>query len=220
MTSIATLRADATEFLLDEAFRAVPTLAVEVPPVVAHGPDDPFPFLAVTGADPDTVLSAFADDDSVREATCLSRIDDGGLFRVEWAETVELLLGSVVRTDATVLSVRGTEGTWRLRLLAPDRDCLDVTFDFLADHGVEVELDGIRRLDADDASRSFGLSEAQYAALITGLDRGFYDVPRDTDCSELAAELGITHQALSERLRRAHGTLVENALASGSRVFN
>lgn len=220
MTSIATLRADATDFLLGDAFDAIPTLAVEVPPVVAHGPDDPFPFLAATGADPDAAAAAFEDDDSVLEVECLSAGEDGGLFRVVWTETVELLLGSVVRTDATVLSVRGSDGTWKFRVLAPDRDCLGVTFDFLADHGVTVELEGIRSIDADDATRSFGLSEEQYNALLAGLDRGFYDVPRDTDTSELAAELGITHQALSERLRRAHGTLVENALASGSRVFN
>ncbi|SFR42152.1 helix-turn-helix domain-containing protein [Halogeometricum limi] len=220
MTSIATLRADAADFLLGSTFRAVPSLSVEVPPVVAHGPDSPFPFLVTTGADPECVAAAFADDDSVREATRLSPVDDGGLFRVSWSETVELVLGSLVRTDATVLSVRGVDAEWRFRVLAPDRNCLGVTFDFLADHGVEVELDGIRRLDADATARSFGLSEGQRDALLTGLEHGLYEVPRGTDTCELADEFGITHQALSERLRRAHGTLVENALASGSRVFN
>nr|WP_238532864.1 helix-turn-helix domain-containing protein [Halalkalicoccus jeotgali] len=37
-------------------------------------------------------------------------------------------------------------------------------------------------------------------------------MPRDLSMKELAGELGITPQALSNRLRRGHGTLVENAL--------
>lgn len=32
--------------------------------------------------------------------------------------------------------------------------------------------------------------------------------------SELADKLGITHQALSERLRRAHGQLVDHQIES------
>jgi predicted DNA binding protein len=34
--------------------------------------------------------------------------------------------------------------------------------------------------------------------------------------TEVAEELGISHQALSERLRRGHGRLVRNALVVGA----
>nr|WP_222863711.1 helix-turn-helix domain-containing protein [Natronococcus pandeyae] len=36
---------------------------------------------------------------------------------------------------------------------------------------------------------------------------GYFEIPRRISLEELAAELGVTHQALSERLRRASDTL-------------
>jgi predicted DNA binding protein len=40
-------------------------------------------------------------------------------------------------------------------------------------------------------------------------------VPRETTLANLAAEIEVSHQALSERLRRGHGTLVERSLRPG-----
>jgi predicted DNA binding protein len=42
--------------------------------------------------------------------------------------------------------------------------------------------------------------------------RGYYDIPRRTSMGELAAELGISDQAVSERLRRAIVALVRNTM--------
>jgi hypothetical protein len=220
VTTIANIRTPAEDFLLADAFEAAPTATFEVPPVVAHGVDDPFPYMVTSGAEDGDLPSVLSEDPTVESAECVAPVGEGGLFRITWRDEVRLLLSALVRGEATVLSVRGTDGEWRLRLLVDDRDSLSTTFDFLEDHGVDLRLDGIRDLDADDTYRPFGLSEQQYDALVTGLDEGFYHIPRQTDTCDLSDELGITHQALSERLRRAHGTLVENALASGARVFN
>ncbi|WP_081461306.1 helix-turn-helix domain-containing protein [Halalkalicoccus jeotgali] len=54
--------------------------------------------------------------------------------------------------------------------------------------------------------------DLQHDTLVTALSAGYYGIPRDLSMKELAGELGITPQALSNRLRRGHGTLVENAL--------
>lgn len=53
--------------------------------------------------------------------------------------------------------------------------------------------------------------------LVAGFDRGLFSVPRKTDLSTLAGDMDVTHQALSERLRRAHGTLVGNTLVNPTR---
>ncbi|WP_227378576.1 helix-turn-helix domain-containing protein [Haladaptatus halobius] len=37
-----------------------------------------------------------------------------------------------------------------------------------------------------------------------------YSIPRDATANDLAEELGVTHQALSERLRRVHGNLIDH----------
>ena len=53
------------------------------------------------------------------------------------------------------------------------------------------------------------VTSKQREALMAAFEDGFYDVPRQT-MEELAdfAWLGVSHQTLSKRLRRAHDKLV------------
>lgn len=53
-----------------------------------------------------------------------------------------------------------------------------------------------------------GLTSEQYEALTEAIQYGYFEIPRDISLVELAAELDISHQALSERLRRAYRTLI------------
>lgn len=55
----------------------------------------------------------------------------------------------------------------------------------------------------------------QREAVLTALELGYYEVPRHANLADVAAELGISHQALSERLRRAHGGLVSAFVGGG-----
>jgi predicted DNA binding protein len=216
VTAIANIRVDSAGFLLPEAFEATPDASFEVPPVAAHAADDPFPFVVATGVTDATIRS----DPTVADARRLAPIGEGALYRITWETEVRTLLVDLLRTETTMLSVRGVGQSWRFRLLVPSRTALAAAYSFLTDSGVSLELDGIHEFAREETSYPLGLSEQQYTALLMGLEHGFYDVPRTVDTVELAAEIGITHQALSERLRRAHARLVENALASESRVFN
>ncbi len=56
------------------------------------------------------------------------------------------------------------------------------------------------------------LTEKQRHTLEVALELGYFETPRDITLKELAAELDITHQALSERLRRATAALATAAL--------
>lgn len=58
-----------------------------------------------------------------------------------------------------------------------------------------------------------GLTDIQHDTLVTAIRAGYYDVPRSLLMGELTDELGVSQQALSNRLRRRHRTLVENALS-------
>ena len=71
-----------------------------------------------------------------------------------------------------------------------------------------------------EPSDRFGLTDEQYEALTMACETGSVDVPRATDLDELAAELDISHQALSERFRRGTEMLIEEALLVGSHSRN
>jgi predicted DNA binding protein len=98
-----------------------------------------------------------------------------------------------------------------LRVLYPRRSLFSKTHDFCAEHNLAFEVSSIRELDEDPAGR-YGLTSAQYEILAEASDRGYFEVPREVDLAELADALGITHQAASERLRRATDALVEDVL--------
>ena len=56
-----------------------------------------------------------------------------------------------------------------------------------------------------------GVTDKQRKALTRAFESGYYDIPRGVTTEELATDLGISHQALSERFRRAHKGLIEDA---------
>jgi hypothetical protein len=61
----------------------------------------------------------------------------------------------------------------------------------------------------------FSLSDVQRETLRVAYESGYYSVPRAAALGELAARLGVSHQAISERLRRGVGSLIEYTLAGG-----
>ncbi|MFB9809579.1 helix-turn-helix domain-containing protein [Haladaptatus pallidirubidus] len=67
---------------------------------------------------------------------------------------------------------------------------------------------------SDRGGTRFGLTESQRTALQLAAERGYYTVPREVTADDLSEEFGISHQALSERLRRAHGNLIQHVLGS------
>jgi predicted DNA binding protein len=76
------------------------------------------------------------------------------------------------------------------------------------------DIESVRQLDEEPTGR-YGLSSKQYTALRRAVEVGYYDVPHGTDLDEIAADLGISTAALSERLDRATKALVEDTLLVG-----
>ena len=205
----------ADEFALYEALSSLPDAEFEVERIVQSGDEAAMPLMWIRNADQEAVESAFEDDPSVRDLTLLSAFEDELLYRMEWVSEVELALEMLTNAEATITDAFGTDSRWYLRVLYPDRDSLTKTTQFVDEEGLTFDVTAIRQMDGEPAGR-FGLTEAQYEALETAYDAGYYAVPRDIEQSDLADELDISHQALSERLRRATGALVEDALLAGS----
>lgn len=216
MGAIIEATVPAEQFALGETFAAVPDAEFEVVRMVAHGAEDVMPFLWVSGGSFEELDEALRADASVEEVEALTEFDDECLYRMRWTADIRMVMYILLEEDATVLSARGRDGRWHLRVLLPGRDSLSATRDFCDEFGVDISIRSIYDLSRSMRRGEFGLSEEQYAALEATLRSGFYDIPRDVTLQELADDLGISHQALSERLRRAHRTLVEHALTTGT----
>jgi hypothetical protein len=96
----------------------------------------------------------------------------------------------------------------------PEREKFADTHEFCEDHGLSFQVESIRELDGDPGGR-FGLTTEQFEALTTATRRGLFAVPREATVEEIAEEFDVSHQAMSERIRRATGALVEDTLLVG-----
>ncbi|EMA47525.1 DNA binding domain-containing protein [Halococcus morrhuae DSM 1307] len=205
----------AEEFALYEALDALPDVEFEVERIVQSGDEAAMPLMWIRNATVEAVGEAFGDDPSIDELELLSAFDEEQLYRMQWVSEVEVVLQMLTNSHATITDAYGTDGRWYLRVLYPNRESLSKTVQFADDSGLTFDVTAIRQLEGEPAGR-FGLTEAQFEALETALEAGYYQVPRETDQSELADQLNISHQALSERLRRATGALIEDALLVGA----
>ncbi|MFB6143128.1 MAG: helix-turn-helix domain-containing protein [Halorientalis sp.] len=68
--------------------------------------------------------------------------------------------------------------------------------------GLEVELEAIGEYDPDDRQLFSMLTERQQDILLTAMDMGYYDVPRQATYEDIGDELGIAPVTVGEHLRK------------------
>ena len=215
MPTIVVANIPAEEFALRESLRAVPDLAVESQRVVEKDEDLVMPLIWVRGANGETVQTALSDDSSVSSASRIASYENESLYRMEWKRDVELAVQMITEDEATILDLYGTSDGWRLRSMFPDRDTLARTVEFCQNHGLGFDVRRVREMDVVPSGR-WGLTDEQYEALRVAWDAGYFGVPRQADLGDVADRLEISHQALSERLRRGHTNLIKETIGVGA----
>ena len=215
VSNIAEVRIPAEEFALYETSERVPDAEFEVERVAAHESDRVLPFVWATAEDPDAVEVALDADSTSSTLESLIEQDDARLFRMEWVTHTRVLVYVLTEGNATVLSLSGVDGAWHFRVLFPDRDALSTTYAFCRDRNLTFDLRNVYELSNSSRRGHFGLTDEQHEALAAGIENGYFDVPRRATMDDLAAELGVSRQAVSEHLRQGHHRLIESALVIG-----
>ncbi|MDS0281533.1 helix-turn-helix domain-containing protein [Haloarcula onubensis] len=209
-----TLPAEA--FALDHTLSSVPGLRVECERLVQSGAKSVMPLLWMRGADRDVLDDTLDEDPTVGAVSCLAAVGDtDSLWRIEWADRVRYLLEMVTNGRATVLDIHTRDDRWCLSVLYPTREHFSRTHQFATDHGLAFDVASIRETGGEPSGR-VGLTDGQREVLVRAARQGYFDVPRDVDLEGLADDCEVSHQALSERLRRGMGTLIEDTLLVGA----
>lgn len=197
---------------LSETFDAVPDAEVEIVSLTANGTDRAAPLLWVTDAEAEAVADALRADPTTRTVSLVSRRTRDSLFRVDWVDRVESVIRDFAAKSGAVVSARATSEAWTFRMLFVDHDAVSRTVERCRDAGVEVDVTRISNLGTARPFDDSSLTSPQCATVETAFAEGYYEVPRETTLEGLADELEVSHQALSERLRRGHRSLVRQAL--------
>ncbi|ELY57461.1 helix-turn-helix domain-containing protein [Natronolimnohabitans innermongolicus] len=225
MTTVVELEIPATSLGAARTFDRVPTFEFEIGGMIGDTP----PLVWVSGPDRETVRNALESDPSVDVLAMLAgeshrdqpkrTASDSGhegpqdrwLFRLEFGAENKLFERIVAENDGAILEATGEDGTWSVTLLFHDRASLSECYGLFEQYGFEMNVTRLTGID-DVASAQTPLTRTQYETICKAHELGYFDIPRQITLKELAAELDVSHQALSERLRRCQAALVSSQL--------
>ncbi|HET7322986.1 MAG TPA: helix-turn-helix domain-containing protein [Halococcus sp.] len=212
-TDASTARFDvpATAFAFADLFERIPDARVELDTTVAM-PDDHTLLVVRTDGCEYTVDTALRLAQSVKTAERFDEREDGWTYRVRWKGRPRRFIQRLVAADVTLLSANGQSCRWTFRLLAPDRTGISRAHDIMADLDCEADCQRISTFEGGETD-STGLTDEQREALVAAFEAGYYDIPRNVTADDVADSLDISHQALSERFRRAYRHIVETEFA-------
>ncbi|ELY51565.1 helix-turn-helix domain-containing protein [Natronococcus jeotgali] len=211
MSLFGEFRIPAEAFALHETLRSLPELVVEVERVVA-GDEVLTPYLWASGVDRRAFERAIGADPSIRSVEHIDDYERSMLYRGEWTENVDSLVYAYTELGATILEASAQRDEWELRMRFVDRDSLDEFQAYCSEFDVPYRLTQLFARAHSRGVGQYGLSEKQHEALLTAWEMGYFS-SRSVSLADVAAELGITPQSLSERLQRGHRALIENTLA-------
>ena len=90
-----------------------------------------------------------------------------------------------------------------ISLRFPDHASLqDFINDYRSRQGISLQVTELGP-ETESHDYTYGLTQAQYEALYVAYKQGYFEVPRRASLVSLSDELGVSDNAVSERLRRA-----------------
>ena len=211
MPTIAEFSIPAAEFALSETLERRPDMVFEVDRVVAHDTTHVVPFMRATRGELEELTEILEADSSVEEVELLAEIEDETFYRMVWTDRAQVIGYMVAGQGATVQEATASGGEWHLRVFFPERSGLSATSNYAQEIGFSLNIKRIYGLEKLEKAQH-NLTEEQYHTLTTAVEQGYYDIPRKTDSKDLAEKLDISHQALSERFRRATKNLITTTL--------
>lgn len=202
MSVIATLGVPAEDFILGASLAADPEVRIRLERVVPVG-ERFFPYLWVPADGIEVIEVALEEAASVDGFRIVDRANDAVLVRIDWAEGADGFIEALARSGATVLDGIGEGDRWQLQLRFEDHHQLTRFYGRCLDGDIAVDLERVHT--NDDGGRfdtAVDLTPSQRETLELALAEGYFEVPRQTDLAALAAELGVSDVAVSQRLRR------------------
>jgi len=215
MSVIAEISVDADEFELGRIMNLTDGVTVELESIVPAD-ESVVPFFWAYEADFDALEARIKADEAVDAIEPIDSYEDRRLYTFKWSVANDAVFRSIRRVNAYILNAVGTVNSWRFELRFPSHEAMSTFQDSCQHRGVGFEVLRVYNPSKPDLGPWFGLTEPQLEAMVLAVERGYYDIPRECTTVELAEELDISDQAVTERLRRAIETLVRNTVMTST----
>jgi len=206
------------QFTLGKVLSGPPSMSIELERIVPTG-TDVAPFLWVSGDDYPAFEEKVLASEFVDDLVAIDRVENSTLYRIEWKGDHNDIVQGIAAAEATVLEAFN-DGGWEFHIRFNNHDRLSQFYNYCTDHGIDIHI--LRTYTLTERTESvhrLGLSSEQREALLLGLRAGYFDTPSQVTLSELADELDISQQAVSNRIRRGTKQVLSEVLLSSAADF-
>lgn len=212
MTTVVELEVPSARLGGFRAFEHTSALEFRVDGGLGYAP----PLVEVWGPDRRTVESALEADPSLEVVATVggNSRDQWWLFQIAFGRELRLFAQLISEANGVIATASASDRTWSLELLFEQRAAVSRAYELLDRYDFPVTVTRMASVDENGVRST--LTEAQYETVVAAYEHGYFDVPREVTLRELAGELDVSHQALSERLRRGQATLVSEELLDRS----
>jgi len=199
--------------ILRDAFESAPETVLELEDVHRCDAGTRLVFWA-EGSSFDAFEDGLSGDPTVERFDVLMELAECHAYRLTLSERGErhVTYPFAIRHGITFLNITVARGTAQIRVLVLNREQLTTYREQFRARDVPFRLVSIYSSEECFQAR-YGVTEPQYEALRHAFAAGFFEIPRQTTLERMAADLDISRQALSERLRRGHANLLGHTLA-------
>ena len=211
MSVIAEFRIPPHDFKIGRILSIPGSGSIELERIVPIG-NDTIPLFWYHDSPPELFLESLQQHPIVNDAVAVDEFEDRTLFRLDWDVSHDPLFRSIMATDGKVLHGRATQEYWELEIRFSGHADLTDFRDRCEAAAISLEVRSISSQSSVEDRAWYGLTDRQREALSLAVERGYYDIPRECSTKDLARELDISDQAVTERLRRAIATLVDHTL--------
>lgn len=199
--------------ILSHALRAAPSMRIEHVDdrMVRDGPIKLI--VRAHGGDFAAFERGLDTDPTVADIKMLTAEETHRLYRINYSPQGECESFTTVVTDldATFVDAVVTARELWMKICFPDHKAVKQFADWFRQHERTFSLDSLYEESELINKPRFELTESQREALALAQACGYFCVPRETTGAELAAELEISPQAFSERVRRGTSTVLKKS---------
>lgn len=211
MGVILELSLPSTEFNLGRILYMEGDTTVSLETMVPLG-DRSVPFFRVVGSARENFESAARNHASVSDIHVVTEHEDEVLYALDWEVTSNTFFRVVLDLEGHIMEATGGADSWAFQLRFPSHSALSEFQEACFEADVPIDIRRIYNPTTPEAGPWYGLTTAQRETLAYAVEKGYYSLPRRSSTKDIGEEFDISDQAVTERLRRAIDTLVENTL--------
>lgn len=215
MSVTLTVDIPASNFDVGRVIEAIDGVHVEVRTVVPLG-DQAMPVFEIENREHDheEFIDRLEDHSAVASVVTIDQYDERGSYAVEWSGEIDSFYHALSDHDAIVLSATKEDDRWTFDLQFPSREAVTGFQEQIHQEEIDLAVHRVIESRRSTPDPEDALSPAQREALDLALSEGYYSIPRRTTTAEMGEQLGISDQAVVERLRRAMVTLSREYVAA------